>query len=40
MTSFLVYNVFINLEMHLSMNVLEYPLHNSISLVFQFQSET
>ena len=31
---FLIYSLFINLEMHLSMNLLEYPLDKSISLSF------
>ena len=32
MTGFLIYSLFINFEMHLSMNLLEYPLEKSISL--------
>ena len=34
MTGFLIYNLFINFEMHLSMNLFEYPLDKSISLSF------
>ena len=34
MTGFLIYNLFINFEMHLSMKLLEYPLDKSISLSF------
>ena len=34
MTGFLIYNLFINFEMHLSMNLLEYPSDKSISLTF------
>ena len=34
MTGFLIYSLFINLEMHLSMNLSEYPLDKSISLSF------
>ena len=34
MTDFLIYNLFIDFEMHLSMNLMEYPLDKSISLSF------
>ena len=34
MTRFLIYKLFINFEMHLSMNLLKYPLDKSISLSF------
>ena len=41
MTGFLIYNLFTNFEMHLSMNLLEYLLDKTISLsFFQFQSES
>ena len=44
MTGFLIYSLFINFEMHSSMNLLEYPLDKSISFyltdILQFQSET
>ena len=34
MTGFWLYNLYINFEMHLSINLLEYPLNKSISLSF------
>ena len=34
MTGFLIYSLFISLEMHLSINLLEYPLNKSIYLSF------
>ena len=34
MTGFLIYNSFMNFEMHLSMNLLEYSSDKSISLSF------
>ena len=34
MTGFLISNLFINFEMHLSINLLEYPLDKSIYLSF------
>ena len=34
MTGFLIYNLFISFEMHLSMNLLEYSLDKSISLSY------
>ena len=34
MTDFVIYNLFINFEMHLSMNLLEYPLNKSTPLSF------
>ena len=37
---FLIYNLFLYWEMHLSMNLLEYLLDKNISLVFEFQSKT
>ena len=34
MIGFLIYNLFINFEVHLSTNLLEHPLDKSISLIF------
>ena len=34
MTGVLIYNLFINFEMDLTMNLLQYPLDKSISLSF------
>ena len=39
MTHFLIYNLFINFDMHLSMILLEYPLDKSTSLSFSINSQ-